>query len=128
MMKFVGVLFILLGVVYLFSYESFISWMEDELESKWLYISAIITRFVFGILFVIAARESKYPRVIKFFGFLFILFAIIFISIGHNGFQEFAANMVSFIKPYAPVSGLLIIALGGFLYYAYNANKDPNDY
>jgi len=88
------------------------------------YILAIVVRLVFGIIFIIAAKESKYPGVIKFFGYLAIIAAIIFIFIGQESFQDFFSSLIPDIKPYAPLSGVLDIAIGGFLIYAFSRNKE----
>ncbi|NNF33881.1 MAG: hypothetical protein HKN68_07220, partial [Saprospiraceae bacterium] len=89
----------------------------------WLYVSAIVVRLVLGILFIRAAKESKFPGVIKFIGYLLILFVIIFIAIGHNGFQDFVSSLLPIFKPYAPVSSLFAFAFGGFLIYAFSERK-----
>ena len=43
--------------------------------------------------------------------------------IGQESFQDFITSIIPNVKPYAPVSGLLAIAFGGFLIYAYSGNK-----
>lgn len=125
-MKLIGILFILLGIIFLFNTDMFFDWIEDEMGSNWFYISAIITRMVFGILFIVAAKESKFPSTIKILGFIFILFAIIFISIGNHGFQDFISFLIPDIIPYAPLGGLGMIALGGFIHFAFSKNKVKN--
>ena len=87
-----------------------------------LYISTIVIRFVLGIALIIAAKESKYPVVIKIIGYVAIAAALVLIIIGHNGFQVLLSSLIPF-KPYAPVSGLVGIAAGGFLIYAFSGNK-----
>ncbi len=81
-------------------------------------------RLVLGILFIVAAKESKYPVVIKIFGYLFIIAAIIFIFMGQGSFQDFITSLIPDVKPFTPVSGLLSIAFGGFLIYAFSRNKE----
>ena len=81
-------------------------------------------RLVFGGLFLAAARESRYPGVIKFLGYLFILAAVIFIFIGQDSFIDFISSIIPNVKPYAPLSGLLAIVFGGFLFYSFSRNKE----
>ena len=122
--KVFGMLLLLAGILLLTNPEIIIGWIEENMENTSLYISAIVVRLAFGILFIAAARESKYPGVIKFFGYLFMIAAIIFIFIGQESFQNFITSIIPVVKPYAPLSGLLSIAFGGFLIYTFSRNKE----
>ena len=72
---------------------------------------------------ILAAKESKYPGAIKFFGYLMIIAALIVIIMGHKGFQDLISSLVPVFKPYAPMSGLIGIALGVFFIYAFSEKK-----
>ncbi len=122
--KLFGILILLSGISLLIKPEIIFGWIEGNMEKTSLYISAIVVRLVFGVLFIVAARESKYPGVIKFFGTLFIIAAIIFIFLGQESFQAFITGLIPDVKPYAPVSGLLSIAFGGFFIYAFSRNNE----
>ena len=121
--KLFGILILLTGISLLIKPEIIFGWIEDNVENTSLYISAIIFRLVFGILLIIAAKGSKYPGVVKFFGYLAVLAAIIFIFMGQNRFQDFASSHIPDIKPYAPVIGLVAMVIGSFLIYAFSGNK-----
>ena len=123
--KLLGILFLLIGISLLIKPEIIIGWIKDNVENTSLYISAIVVRLVLGILFIIAAKESKYPGVIKFFGYITIIAAIIFIFMGHERFQDSISSLIPVFKPYAPVIGLVGMAFGGFLVYAFPKSKDP---
>jgi hypothetical protein len=99
-------------------------WIENNMEKTSLFIFAIVVRLVFGILFMAAARESKYPSIIKFFGYLFIIATIILIFLGQESFQDFITLIIPEVRPFAPVIGLLVIGFGGFLIYAFSKNKE----
>jgi len=121
--KFFGILLLLAGISLLINPEFIIGWIEDYMEHKSLYISAIVVRLVFGILFLAAARESKHPGVIKVFGYVFIIAAIILFLIGQERFQDFITALIPGVKPFAPVIGLVVIAFGSFLIYSLSKNK-----
>ena len=112
------------GISLLITPEIIFGWIENNMENFSLYILAIVVRLVFGILFIVAARESKYPGVIKFFGYLFIIAAIIFIFIGQESFHVFVSSVIPDARPFAPVGGLFGIAFGGFLIYAFSRKKE----
>ncbi|MDH5413963.1 MAG: hypothetical protein OEW87_07490 [Flavobacteriaceae bacterium] len=122
--KLFGTLMLLAGISLLIYPEFIIEWIEDYMEHTSLYISAIVVRFIFGILFLTSARESKYPGVIKVFGYIFIIAAIILFFIGQDRFQNFITSLIPEVKPIAPLIGLLVIIFGSFLIYSFSKNKE----
>lgn len=121
--NFFGILIILISIFLLIKPESIYDWLGDNLDNTSMYISAIVGRLVFGILFVTAAKESKYPTGIKFLGYLMIIAAIIFIFNGIEGFQDFMSSLIPNIKPYAFLHGLFGMGIGGLIIYAFSTNK-----
>lgn len=121
--KILGILILLIGVSLLIKPEFIFGWIEDNMDKRSLYIFAIVMRLFFGILLIITAKQSKYPVAIKFFGYLAVLAAIIFIFMGEKSFHEFVAAGIPAIKGYASVVGLVAIVIGGFLIYAFLGNK-----
>ena len=122
--KIFGLLILFAGISLLIKPEIIIGWLEGNTTNTSLYIIAIVARFLLGILFIAAARESKYPVVMKVFGYLFLIAAIIFVFIGHENFQGFMSSVIPVAKPFAPLSGILSIAFGVFLMYAFSRNKE----
>ena len=121
--KLLGILILLLGISLLIKPEIIIGWMEGNMETTSLYIFAIAFRLGFGLLLFIAAKESRYPGVVKYFGFLAVLVAIIFIFMGQKSFQDFVCSQIPHFKPYASLIGLVAIVIGSFLFYAFSGNK-----
>ena len=126
-LKLFGILLILAGISFIIYPEFLFGWLEDNTENSSLYISAIVGRFVLGILLIIAAKESKFPLFFKIFGYLAIIAAIVFIFIGHENFQHFMASIIAEFKPYAPISGLIVVAVGGLFIYAFSGIKKLNN-
>jgi len=122
--KLFGILLLLSGISLLAKPEIIFGWIENNLGNTSLYITVIVVRLVIGVLLIAIAGESKYPGVIKFLGYLFIIAAIIFVFMGQESFQNFISSIIPDVKPFAPVSGLLSIAFGGFLLYAFSKNKE----
>ena len=121
--KLLGILLILIGIFILIKPEFLYSWVDDNIGSKTLYISAIVFRLGLGGLLLFAAKSSRYPLVFRLLGALAILAAIIFLLIGHEGFKNFLSSFVPEFLPYSPVSALFSIALGGFYMYAFSNHK-----
>jgi hypothetical protein len=121
--KLFGLLMLLSGLSLLIKPEFIFDYIGNNMENTSLYISAIVVRLIFGILFIVTAKESTYPGVIKFFGYLFILAAILLVFMGQESFQDFITSIIPDVKPFTPVIGLLSIAFGGFLIYAFSRNK-----
>jgi hypothetical protein len=125
--KLFGVLIILFGITLIIKPEFIFGWIENNNENYWLYIIAIIFRLGFGILFILTAKDSKYPRVIKVLGFIFILAAVIFVFTGQASFQDLVDTYIPEFKPFAVVTGILGMALGVFLIFAFSKNEDLNE-
>ncbi len=123
LIKFFGILLLLTGISLIVKPELIFTWIENNMENTSLYITAIVVRLVLGVLFIVAASTSRYPAVLKFFGYLFILAAFILIFIGQEHFQDFIASIIPNAKPFTALTGLLVIAFGGFLIYAFS-NKE----
>ena len=122
--KLLGILILLTGILLLVKPEIIFDWMETNMENTSLYIIAIVFRLAFGVLLILAAKKSKYPGVIKFFGFLAVIAAVSFIFMGHENFHDFIASLIPEFKSYAILVGLIGMAFGGFLIYAFQGPKN----
>ena len=63
-----GVLMVFVGLFMFINPEIIYDWIEDNLANYSFYWFAIIFRLAMGGVFIIAAKESKYPGVMKVFG------------------------------------------------------------
>lgn len=126
LIKLFGILIILAGISLLIKPEIILAWIENNMESTALYVTAIVARLALGVLFLVVAKESLYPAAIKVFGYLFVLAAIILFFIGQESFQDFISSLIPHVNPYAPIVGVLAIAFGAFLIYAFSRSKELN--
>jgi len=117
--KLFGVFIVLAGLILLVKPAIILDWIEINKNSNTLYISAILARFIFGILFIVLAKESRYPVAFKVLGYLFILAALSFVIIGKDAFQNFIASLIPHVSPYAILSGVVAMAFGVFILYAF---------
>ena len=118
--KLFGVLMCLSGISLLIKPDYIIGWIDQNTENTFLYTSAIVVRLVLGFSFIATARESTFPTVLKFLGYVFIIAAVIIIFMGQLRFQALIISLIPMVKPFAPVSGLLSLVFGGFLIYAFS--------
>jgi len=125
--QFFGVLLIFVGIAFLINAELVYNWAEEHIGNKTAYISIIVGRLVIGILLILAAKESRYPGVIKFIGYLAIMAALLLIVLGHNGFQDLITSLIPKFRPYAPISGLMGLAFGGLFIYAFSKKKESKE-
>lgn len=121
--KLLGIIILVVGATLLIQPKFVFGWIEAYMGNRSLYIFAIVMRLFFGILLIIAAKKSMFPGVIKFFGCLALIAAIVFIFIGEERFQEFVSKALPYIKEYAVLVGLVAAALGVLLVYAFLGNK-----
>jgi len=121
--KIIGILIILIALILLIKPEYIFGWMENNIMDSTVYIAAIVSRLILGVLLIIAAKRSNFPMVIKIIGYLAVITAIVFLIIGQNRFQEFVLNMIPNLQAYAPMIGIIAVLLGGFLFYAFTEKR-----
>ena len=114
-----GLLTLLAGVIIVINPDIIFGYLRDNLDRPWLQLVAIIVRLVLGILLIHTAELSRFPLIIEMLGWLSIAAAVTFALIGRQRFLKLMAWAFSLLKPYGRIGGLLAIAFGGFLVYAY---------
>lgn len=127
LVKLFGVLAVIAGLLVVVSPDTIFNFINDNRESTSLYAFAIVIRLAIGILFILAAKRSKFPLVFRILGFLFIITAVTFVIMGQSMFQEILTSLVPKFKPYSMVAGLVSICLGGLLVYAFSNAKGDGD-
>lgn len=121
--KLFGVLLLLAGVTLVIKPSLIIDWLQDNIQTTFIYITAIAVRLILGILFLLTAKESKYPKTIKVLGYLFVLSAIALVFMTQGNFHNFMSEIIPEFTPYATISGLVSIVFGSFLIYAFKESK-----
>jgi hypothetical protein len=117
-----GALIVIAGIVLLISPEILFNVLEDNSNNSWVYIGAIVIRLILGVLLILYARESKYPMAIKVVGYIAVIAAIMLIFIGQEGFQDLISEVLHVFSSFGRIAGFVVIALGGFLMYAFSGN------
>jgi len=115
---------LLSGLTLLIKPEIIFSFIENNMEKTTLYVFAIVVRFILGIIFLVTAKETKYPNVIKFLGYLFIIASILLIFMGQVRFQHFITYIFPHVNPFILAVGVLAIAFGAFLIYAFSRKNE----
>jgi len=109
----------LTGFIIVVNPEIIFGLLRNNLEKVSLHILAIGIRMIIGILLIQYAGDSKYPTIIEIIGWLSIGAAVTFSVIGRRHFLSLMSWAFSLIKPYGRIGGLLTMAFGGFLIYAF---------
>ena len=114
-----GTLLILTGLCLLIYPGVAYGWAEDNVANKSFFLTAIVGRLVFGIIFILAAKKSKFPKLFKVFGSLCMLGGLVFIFLGHEKFINLMISLIPEIKPYAIVSAIFAITIVLFSIFGY---------
>jgi hypothetical protein len=115
----VGVFIFLAGLALVLNSGGILQFISENTDEVVVYYLAIGVRLFLGVLFVLTARLSNFPLVMKIFGYLFIAVALVFILMGHGNFVKTLDNVMEIFTPYATVSGIAAVIFGGFVIYAY---------
>ena len=114
-----GVLILLAGIVIVLNPEIIFSFLRKNFDKLWLYVLASVLRIVLGVILITQSNVSKFPLVIEIMGWLSIIAAILLAVIGRRNFNRLMSWALSFVKTFGRVGGVLAMAFGAFLIYAF---------
>ena len=114
-----GTLTCLAGIVIVINPEVIFGFLRNNLEKMVLHILAVIIRLVLGALLIYQSNISKFPFVIEVIGWLSIVASIFLAVMGRRNFNRLMSWALSLSKPFGRVGGILAVAFGAFLIYAF---------
>lgn len=114
-----GALTLLAGIVIVINPEVIFGFLRNNLDKLVLHILAVVIRIVLGALLIYQSNISKFPLVIEVIGWLSIVTAIFLSVMGRRNFNRLMSWALSLVKPIGRVGGVLAVAFGAFLIYAF---------
>jgi len=114
-----GALTLLAGIVIVINPEVIFGFLRNNLDKLVLHILAVIIRLVLGALLIYQSNISKFPFVIEIIGWLSIVAAIFLAVMGRGNFKRLMSWALSLSKHFSRVGGILAVAFGAFLIYAF---------
>ena len=114
-----GALTLLAGIVIVINPEVIFGFLRNNLDKLVLHILAVVVRLVLGALLIYQSNISKFPFVIEVIGWLSIVAAIFLAIMGRGNFNRLMSWALSLSKPLGHVGGILAVAFGAFLIYAF---------
>ena len=114
-----GALTLLAGIVIAINPEVIFGFLRKNLDKLALHILAVVVRLVLGVLLIYQSDVSKFPFVIEIIGWLSIVAAIVLAAMGRHNFNRLMSWALSFVKTSGRVGGVLAVAFGAFLIYAF---------
>jgi len=114
-----GALTLLAGIVIVINPEVIFGFLRNNLDKLVLHILAVVIRLVLGALLIYQSNISKFPFVIEVIGWLSIVAAIFLAVMGRRNFNRLMSWALSLSKPFGRVGGMLAVAFGAFLIYAF---------
>ena len=110
---------LLAGIVIIINPEVIFGFLRNNLDKLALHILAVVIRLVIGALLIYQSNISKFPLVIEVIGWLSIVAAIFLAVMGRRNFNRLMSWALSLVKPIGRVGGVLAVAFGAFLIYAF---------
>ncbi len=114
-----GALTLLAGLVIVINPDFVFGYLRKNLDRFILHILAVVIRLVLGILLVHQSGISRFPIIIEVIGWLSIVAAISLAVIGRRNFNRLMSWALSLVKPAVRIGGVIAVAFGGFLIYAF---------
>ena len=107
------------GVVIVINPQLVFGFLRKHSDRLALHVLAIVTRLVLGIFLILQSDASKYPLAIEVIGWLSVVSALVFAALGREKFSRLMAWALSFVKTLGRVGGVVAMAFGAFLVYAF---------
>ena len=114
-----GALTLLAGIVIVINPEVIFGFLRNNLDKLVLHILAVVVRLVLGALLIYQSNISEFPFVIEVIGWLSIVAAIFLAVMGRRNFNRLMSWALSLSKPFGRVGGIIAVAFGTFLIYAF---------
>ena len=114
-----GFLTLLAGIVIVINPEVIFGFLRNNLDKLVLHILAVVVRLFLGVLLICQSNISEFPFVIEVIGWLSIVAAIFLAAMGRRNFNRLISWALSLSKPFGRVGGVLAVAFGAFLIYAF---------
>ena len=114
-----GILIAGSGLVLLVQPAVITGFIEKRDESVWLYAFGIGVRVLLGLLLIVLSDESRFPLVMVILGWISLAAALFLQVLGLKRFTRFMRWIIPKAKPWSRLAGLLAVAFGAFLVYAF---------
>lgn len=112
-------LIVLAGFVLLINPETVFGFLRNNSDSLAIHVIAVITRLIVGALLITQSTVSKYPQAVEVIGWIFIAAGLSLAVIGRKNFRKLMSWVLTTFKPFGRFAGVIAIAFGGFLVYAF---------
>lgn len=114
-----GSLILLAGVLLLGNPEIIFGFLRENIENAAIHVVAVVVRLIIGALLITQSGLSRFPLGIEVLGWVFIIAGFSLAMIGRKKFRSLVAWALENLKPFGRLAGVIAIALGGFLVYAF---------
>ena len=113
-----GFLMIILSLVMIINPEYWANGIIKFSEKPWFHPFEIISRFVFGMCFVLFAGETLYPKLIMIIGYVLIAVSIGLLFTPPSKHRQFALWSADKFRTKFRLFGFCSLFFGAFLLYA----------
>lgn len=114
-----GGLMLLAGFLLLINPEFIFEFLRNNSANSAIHVIAVVVRVVIGLLLIAQSSLSRFPLTIVILGWIFIIAGFALAVIGRNRFNKLMVWVVSNFMPFGRLAGVMAIAFGGFLIYAF---------
>lgn len=112
-------LIVLAGVVLLVNPETIFGLLRNNINSAAIHAIAVLTRLILGVLLLTQSYLARFPLVMEVLGWTFIVAGLSLAIIGRANFRKLMSWVLIKFKPFGRFAGVIAIAFGGFLAYAF---------
>ncbi len=110
---------LLAGTVIVINPDVIFGFLRNNFDKLVLHLLAVVIRLIIGALLISQSNISKFPLVIEIIGWLSIVAAILLAVMERRNFNRLMSWALSLSSPLGRVGGVIAVAFGAFLIYAF---------
>lgn len=114
-----GALTLLVGIVIIIDPEFVFGFFRNYMDKPVVHILAVVIRLILGAFLIHQSTISRFPLIIEILGWISIIAAVVLAVMGRLNFIRLMSWALSFSKPLGRVGGIIAMAFGAFLIYAF---------
>ena len=114
-----GALMIVAGFMLFINPALILNFIENNNNNPGLYLTAIMTRGLLGVLLIFQAGNSIHPLAVTIIGWIAVIAAICFLLMGRKNFSRLLNWIMTKITSWAKAAGIAAVIFGSYIIYAF---------
>jgi len=113
------ILILFAGILLLIDPELIFGFLRNNINNSVIHVIAVLVRLIIGALLITQSGLSKFPFAIEVLGWIFVVAGFTLAVIGQAKFRALVSWVLTNLKSFGRIAGVITIAFSGILIYAF---------